>query len=47
MDSPKSKEMPRDKFKFFTGVQSFKALTPKIYLITNGLGVRQVLMFPE
>ncbi len=30
---------------FLTGVQSFKALTAKIYLITNGLRGRQVLMF--
>ncbi len=29
------------------GVQSFKALNAKIYLITNGVGGRQVLMFPE
>ncbi len=32
---------------FLEGAQSFKALTDKIYLITNGLGDRQVLIFPE
>jgi hypothetical protein len=29
------------------GVHSLKALSAKIYLITNGLGGRQALMFPE
>jgi hypothetical protein len=32
---------------FLKRAQSFKALTAKIYLITDGLKGRQVLMFPE
>ncbi len=32
---------------FLKGVQSVQALNAKIYLITNGLRGRQVLLFPE
>jgi hypothetical protein len=32
---------------FLEGAQSFKALTAKISIITDGLGGQQVLMFPE
>jgi hypothetical protein len=32
---------------FLKGIQSFKALTGEIYVITNDLGGRQVFMFPE
>jgi hypothetical protein len=32
---------------FFKGVQSFKALSSKLFLITNGLEGLQVLMFAE
>jgi hypothetical protein len=48
-----SKGMSRFKFlifnfdlEFLKEVQSFKALTAKIYLIINGLGGQQVLMYP-